>query len=66
MRLLCRIGRHQPLRDKARLDLQEMRQNGHCKRCGAAMERDANSPWRLKLAGAANQPADSTALKRAI
>ena len=59
MKLLCRMGRHRPLRDKARLDLQDMRQNGHCRRCGVPMEREPNSPWRLKHAHAANQQGDS-------
>jgi hypothetical protein len=60
MKLLCRIGRHVPLRDKALLDLKQMRQNGHCKRCGAPMERDPESPWRLKDAASTNPMIDST------
>jgi hypothetical protein len=60
-KLLCRMGRHVPLRDTALIDLREMRQSGRCKRCGAPMERDRESPWRLQDSGSAGQPIESAA-----
>lgn len=48
MRFLCRFGRHSPVRDKQLIDVDEMRQETHCKRCGAPMERESGTPWRLQ------------------
>lgn len=59
MNILCRLLRHEPMRDKALLDLGDMRQRGHCKRCGVAMERDPRSPWRQLHIEAANEPIDA-------
>jgi len=49
MRFMCRLGRHSPLRDKQLIDISDMRQETHCKSCGAPMEREAGSPWRVLL-----------------
>ncbi|HXS50490.1 MAG TPA: hypothetical protein VN713_10235 [Sphingomicrobium sp.] len=59
MNILCRLLRHEPMRDKALLDLDQMRQRGHCKRCGAAMERDPRSPWRVVSGDEADEWIDS-------
>jgi hypothetical protein len=49
MHLMCRFGRHSPLRDKQLIDITDMRQETPCKRCGAPMERQAGTPWRVQL-----------------
>jgi hypothetical protein len=49
MHLMCRFGRHSPLRDKQLIDMSDMRQETACKRCGAPMERQAGTPWRVQL-----------------
>jgi hypothetical protein len=48
MRFLCRIGRHSPVLKKALMDINDFRQETHCKRCGAPMERKVGGPWRLQ------------------
>ena len=48
MRMLCRIGHHSPARSKALIDLKDLRQETRCKACGAAMERELGSAWRLQ------------------
>jgi hypothetical protein len=49
MPFLCRFGRHSPVRDRQLIDIADMRQETHCKRCGLAMEREAGTPWRVKI-----------------
>jgi len=59
MSILCRLVRHEPMRDRTLIDLGRMTQRGHCKRCGAPMERDPDSPWRLLDGDQANERIDS-------
>ena len=48
MSLLCRMGHHAPARKKALIDLDDLKQESCCKRCGAPMQRDFGSAWRLQ------------------
>lgn len=48
MSLLCRMGHHTPARKKALIDIDDLKQEACCKRCGAPMQRVAGSPWRLQ------------------
>jgi hypothetical protein len=47
-RLLCRYGHHAPVRAKSLIDINDMRQETYCKRCGIPMERQAGSGWRVQ------------------
>jgi len=47
MSILCRLTGHLPLRDNQLIDIDGMKQHACCKRCGAMLEREPGTPWRL-------------------
>jgi hypothetical protein len=48
MSWLCRLGHHSPKRKSALIVIDDLKQETYCKRCGAPMQREFASSWRLQ------------------
>jgi hypothetical protein len=45
MHFLCRMGRHKPARTKSLMDINDLSQETHCRRCGAQLRREQGGGW---------------------
>ena len=58
MRILCRFGRHSPVRTQSLIDAYDLKRRTHCKRCGVPMIREPQTGWQVEAVGDACESAD--------